>query len=80
MEAKIVTLEEFNSIQADIMLGEKLPKEEANGYVMQQYLPEALECKHPINEFYYILKDNVTDKYCSNFETLTEDWFTDQTP
>ena len=74
MEAQIVTLEEFNSIHADIMAGEKLPKEEANGYVMQQYLPKASVCKHPTKDLYYILKDSVTNKYCLEFEELTSDW------
>jgi len=76
MVGKIVTLAEFNAIHNSIMVGENIPRAEANGYKVDTYLGDASEYKHPTLNQYRIPQDAITEKYCSGFETLSDDWFT----
>lgn len=74
MEGKIVTAKEWDSIHADIMEGQNIPRTEKNGYVITSYLPDKSEYKHPKKELFFIPKDSITVKYCEGFEVLSSDW------
>lgn len=79
MVGKIVTLEEFNTIHAHIMVGENIPRIEDNGYKVQTYLGNAVDYKHPTLDLYKIPQDAITQKYCTNFVELTPDWYEEET-
>lgn len=76
MIAKIVNSEEYDIIHAQIMSGENIPRTEKNGYKVENYLPDKYLCQHPNEDLYYILKDDITQQYCTGFQTLSNDWFT----
>lgn len=76
MKSKIVLLTEFNEIEQSICQGENIPRIESNGYKVESYLGDPINYKHPIINQYQIPQNIITEKYCSGFETLSNDWFT----
>lgn len=73
---KVVTLEEFEQIERSICLGENIPRVEPNGYKVESYLGSSSDYKHPTLDLYRIPQDAITQKYCTGFQTLSNDWFT----
>lgn len=75
---KIVSIEEFQQIEGSICLGENIPRIDINGYKVESYLGSSSDYKHPTLDLYKIPQDAITQKYCSGFETLSNDWFTSE--
>lgn len=75
---KIVTLSEFNAIEAAICVGEGIPNATSDGYEELNYLGSPESNKHPSLDLYKIIEDDITVKYCTNFVVLDPTWYPEE--